>query len=121
VQETAIDAYNTEELSYIKPKLPMMIPFRVLYTSAMLYEMVGWWKEARSDLLIILSVMPFGTITKKHLEQDDELWNNIFPESDDLKSECSYQVIEVSQEGLAVRTIKALVKTYVVRIYLCIF
>ncbi|CAH1761157.1 13205_t:CDS:10, partial [Entrophospora sp. SA101] len=72
----------------IKIQTPLMLPFRVLYTIAILYLLVGSYHEAKMELQIILATIPFTPVTHEHFEKD------------------------MSEDGLVVRAIKELMDCY---------
>ncbi|RUP06177.1 hypothetical protein BC936DRAFT_140430, partial [Jimgerdemannia flammicorona] len=61
--------------------------------------------EARTELSIILSVMPFHNLTEKDFEDDDELFQRAVSNHEGHR----FRLMETTQQGLATRCLKHLV------------
>ncbi|CAG8611354.1 11952_t:CDS:10, partial [Ambispora gerdemannii] len=96
----------------IRNQTPIMLTLRVLYSIAMIYMIAKMWGEARTELLIILAVMPYTTILNEHFEKDEWLLMEKKNNFDSEQFKNPYKLIEVTQEGLIVRAIKDLIWSY---------
>ncbi|CAG8590122.1 7832_t:CDS:2 [Funneliformis caledonium] len=114
IQEESSDSSKINDFS-IKVQTPLILPFRVIYSISMLYLLVGWWREARVELLIILATMPFTPVTREHFEKDDWCVNKKKVEGISYyegNKQNQFRLMEVTQEGLVVRAIKELMACY---------
>ncbi|CAI2186090.1 3969_t:CDS:10 [Funneliformis geosporum] len=114
MQEESSDSSKINDFS-IKVQTPLILPFRVIYSISMLYLLVGWWREARVELLIILATIPFTPVTREHFERDDWYINKKKIDGISYGEEYKrkqFRLMEVTQEGLVVRAIKELMACY---------
>ncbi|CAB4378958.1 unnamed protein product [Rhizophagus irregularis] len=98
----------------VKTQTPLLLTFRVIYSISMIYLLIGWWKEARKELLMILATIPFTPVTQEHFKKDDWCTNKTIEgiSYDEGYKRKHFKLMEVTQEDLVVRTIKELMACY---------
>ncbi|KAG9307549.1 hypothetical protein G9A89_023114 [Geosiphon pyriformis] len=100
----------SKEKSAIEVQMSLMLPLRALYSIAMIYIKAHMWGEARAELRILLSGLPSTPMIAEHFEKDD--WILTRKKEEVEKAQTSYNLMQVTQEELAVRVVKNLIWSY---------
>ncbi|RIA98597.1 hypothetical protein C1645_731491 [Glomus cerebriforme] len=113
IQEESLDLSKINDCS-VKEQTPLLLTFRVIYSISKIYLLIGWWREARKELLMILATIPFTPVTQEHFKKDDWCTNKTIESIgyDEGYKQKHFKLMEVTQEGLVVRTIKELMICY---------
>jgi hypothetical protein len=117
IQEESSDLSKIDDFS-VKVQTPLLLTFRVIYSISMIYLLIGWWKEARKELLMILATIPFTPVTQEHFKKDDWCMNKA---TEGIGyggyKRKHFKLMEVTQEGLVVRAVKELMACYEVKCF----
>lgn len=117
IQEESSDLSKINDFS-VKAQTPLLLTFRVIYSISMIYLLIGWWREARKELLMVLATIPFTPVTQEHFRKDDWCMNKTIEgiEHGVGYKRKHFKLMEVTQEGLVVRAVKELMACYEVNV-----